>query len=202
MNVRIAMLQVGREPSSVTFTPDNKKVYVANTVGGTVAVVGVNLPTGTISLPWKYIKVGTEPVSIAITPNGKKLYVANARSNNLSVIDTATDTVVKTIAGIGLQPRGLAISNDEDGDDLDEVVYVTNFLARPRPGKLDGADDAKNGRVRAIDTLTDSVSGGMSINPLADTGFKATGDALARVSREIRTTLRTSSSPPELIRAN
>jgi YVTN family beta-propeller protein len=180
-NRRIAEVTVGNEPNGVTFSPNGKFVYVANTISGTVSVAGINLAAGVIGLPWKNIKVGTEPYSLAMTPNGKKLYVANARSNNISVIDTATNTVIKTITGIGLEPRGLAISNDGDGDDLDEVVYVTNFLARPVPGKFDGEDDAKTGRVRAIDTLTDSVSSEIIIKPLEDTGFKALGNAIERI---------------------
>jgi len=44
----------------------------------------------------------------ALTPDERKLYTANGISNDVSVIDTATNTVVKTIkAGDG--PWGIAI---------------------------------------------------------------------------------------------
>ena len=48
----------------------------------------------------------------------------HARSNSLSVIDTTTDTVVKTVVNVGVEPRGLAITNDGDADDLDEKVVL------------------------------------------------------------------------------
>ena len=39
------------------------------------------------------IPVGNSPVAIAVTPDGKHVYVANNSENNVSVIDTATNTV-------------------------------------------------------------------------------------------------------------
>ena len=37
------------------------------------------------------------PKGVAITPNGSYAYVANAVSNTVSVINTSTNTVVKTV---------------------------------------------------------------------------------------------------------
>ena len=54
------------------------------------------------------------------------------------MIDTATNAVIKTIDNVGFEPRGLAITNDGDGDDTDETVYVTQFLSLLVPGKVDG----------------------------------------------------------------
>src|SRR5207302_10634995 len=50
------------------------------------------------------------------------------------------------------------------------------------PGKQDGFDDAKTGRVTVISAATDTVTGTIVLNPLADTGFKAAGDALQRIA--------------------
>ena len=107
--------------------------------------------------------------------------MTNARSNSVSVIDTATDTVVTTIANVGAEPRGIAITNDGDADDTDETVYVTQFLSLPIAGRVDGRDDAKAGMVTVIPTATNTVSAMIALNPIADTGFKATGDALQRI---------------------
>src|SRR6185436_12056322 len=116
-----------------------------------------------------------------LTPNGKKLYVSNSRSNSISVIDTVSDLVTKTIFGVGLEPRGLAITNDADTDDTDERVFVTQFLSLPVAGKVDGQDDAKAGHVTILSTNTDTVIGQVTINPLSNTGFNAAGDAIARI---------------------
>jgi len=180
-NRLLARVPVQTEPNGVAMLPDGSKAYVANTVSGTVSVMLLNIRNGVIARPYKHILVGTEPYGLALTPNGKKLYVSNSRSNNVSVIDTTTDVVIKTISGVGLEPRGIAISNDGDSDDTDETAYVTQFLSLPVSGKVDGQDDAKAGKVTVISTATDVVIGVATINPIANTGFNANGDALARI---------------------
>ncbi len=177
----LAEVPAGREPNGVVFMPDGKKAYVANTVSGTVSVIRVNIANGAISRPLRNIAVGTEPYGLALTPNGRKLYVTNARSGNVSVIDTASDVVVRTLTLPGFEPRGIATSNDGDADDNDETVYVTQLLVLPVPGKVDGQDDAKVGRVTVLSTATDSITGDVTLLPIADTGFMANGDAIARI---------------------
>ncbi len=197
-NRRLAEVPVQIEPNGVAFMPNGRKVYVANTVSGTVSVIAVNIPNGVIGQPSKHIVVGTEPYGLALTPNGSKLYVANARSNNISVIDTATDTVVRTIGNVGLEPRGLAITNDGDADDLDETVYVTQFLALPVAGRIDGRDDAKAGHVAVINSGSDNVITDAIINPIVDTGFKANGDALGRIPPGADATFTTGAYPNQM----
>lgn len=180
-NRRIAEVAVQTEPSGVAMLPDASKAYAANTISGTVSVIPLKIRNGIIGKPTKHIPVGVEPYGLALTPNGKRLYVSNSRSDSVSVIDTATDTVIATIHGVGPEPRGIAITNDGDADDNDETVYVTQFLSLPVPGKVDGQDDAKAGHVTIISAATNLVTGSVTINPIADTGFKATGDAIARI---------------------
>ena len=62
---------------------------------------------------------GESPIAVAVTPDGTKVYVANAGSNNVSVINTATNTVVKTVS-VGNAPIGVAITPDGT------KVYVAN----------------------------------------------------------------------------
>ena len=182
-NQRFAEVRVGVEPNSVALSPDGTRAYVANTVSGTVSVVKVDRANQDYSI-LATIQVGTEPYGLALTPSATKLYVANARSNNVSVIDTATLRVIKTIENVGFEPRGIAITNaGGSGADTVETVYVTQFLALPSaPGKIDGTDDAKNGRVTVISAATDSVTGEIALNPMTDVGFLANGDALKRIA--------------------
>jgi YVTN family beta-propeller protein len=57
------------------------------------------------------IPVGGSPNGVAITPDGSKVYIANATSNTVSVIDTATNTVVSTIpVGSGPDAFGIFIA--------------------------------------------------------------------------------------------
>src|SRR5438093_10134113 len=175
----IEEVNVGREPNGVALAPDGSEAYVANTVDGTVSVLRLN---GRQVKLHKVLQVGTEPYGVAVTPNGDKVYVTNARSNTVSVINTRNNHLIKTIEGVGIEPRGLAITNDGDDNDDDETVFVTQFLALPVPGKIDGADDAKAAFVTMISTATDSVISQIALNPIADTSFKAAGDALARIA--------------------
>jgi YVTN family beta-propeller protein len=107
------------------------------------------------------------PAALVLTPNGRRLYVANARSNSVSVIDTATDAVIKTISDVGPEPRGLAMTNDGDQYDDDETLYVTQFLSLPIAGKIDGADDAKAGHVSVVSTASNTVVADIAVNPIA-----------------------------------
>ncbi len=181
-NRKLAEVPVQSEPSGVAFLPDGSKAYAANAVSGTVSVIPVNTAAGTVASPSKHIDVGTEPSALVLTPNGRRLYVANARSNSVSVIDTATDAVIKTISGVGPEPRGLAITNDGDQYDDDETLYVTQFLSLPIAGKIDGADDAKAGHVSVVSTASNTVVADIAVNPIADSGFKALGDALQKIA--------------------
>lgn len=181
-NKRLARVPVQKEPWGVAFLPDGSKAYAAHTVSGTVSVIQTNLlKSGIIPLPYKHIDVGTEPYGLVLTPNGRKLYVSNARSNDISVIDTATDTVIRTIKGVGFELRGLAITNDGDGNDVDETLYVTQFLSLPIAGRVDGQDNSKAGHVAVISVFADAVIKDVVINPIDDTGFKAAGNAIDRI---------------------
>ena len=179
-NVRIAEVPVQDEPNGVAFLPDGSKAYVANTASGTVSVIPTDLAAGTPPAASLHIPVGAEPYGVVAAPNGTRVFVSNARSDTVSAIDTATDAVIQTIP-VGREPRGLAVTNDADFDDLDETLFVTQFLSPLGPGKVQGADDAKSGRVWAVDVGLGAVSGFHVLPPLADTGFPAAGDALGRV---------------------
>lgn len=180
-NRKLAEAKVQTEPNGVAFMPDGSKAYVANTVSGTVTVIRTAIRNGVIQKPTLHIPVGTEPYGLVLTPNGKYLYVSNARSNNVSVIDTSTDKVITTIQNVGPEPRGMAITNDGDSDDADETLYVTQFISLPTAGKIDGQDDAKRGFVTRISTATNAITANIALEPILDTGFNATGDALARI---------------------
>jgi YVTN family beta-propeller protein len=193
---KIAEEPVQTEPNGVAVMPDGKTAFAANTVSGTVSVIKIH-GKGNASTT-KHIPVGVEPYSMVLTPNATRLYVANARSNSISVIDTQTEEVIHTVQNVGIEPRGLAITNDGDDDDSDETLYVTQFLSLPISGKIDGADDAKAGHVTLISTATNAVIGQVILNPIPDTGFKANGDALARIPPGPTFTFTTGAYPNQL----
>jgi YVTN family beta-propeller protein len=175
-------IKVGREPHGIAISPDDELVYVANTQSGTVSVIKADSDHPRVS---RTIRVGTEPYALALTPNGDKLYVANARSNDISVIDTERHKVVRTLTtedGVGLEPRALAITNDGDGSDTDEKLYVTSFLGVDIPGRTIGADDYKEAHVSVFSTKKDRFLHTVVLNPLANVGFNANGNTLAGIA--------------------
>jgi YVTN family beta-propeller protein len=61
------------------------------------------------------VPVGSVPKGVTITPNGAFAYVANTQSNTVSVINTASNTVLATLA-VGIDPEELAITPALDPD--------------------------------------------------------------------------------------
>jgi YVTN family beta-propeller protein len=52
------------------------------------------------------VEVGPRPWGIALSPDGKTLYSANGPSNDISVVDLATNAVVKKVK-VGSSPWGV-----------------------------------------------------------------------------------------------
>jgi YVTN family beta-propeller protein len=56
------------------------------------------------------IGVGRLPYGVAITPAGRRAYVTNFGSNTVSVVDTASGTVVGPPIAVGSRPVGVAVT--------------------------------------------------------------------------------------------
>jgi YVTN family beta-propeller protein len=81
--------------------------YYPNWNAGTV--IPVDFATG---LKGTAITVGTSPYGGMVSPDGKKLYVANTGGNSVSVINTASNTVIQTLTGF-TSPRGCVATNEK-----------------------------------------------------------------------------------------
>jgi YVTN family beta-propeller protein len=99
----VATVPVGQNPVGVAVTPDGSKVYVANFSGGTTGSVSViNASNDMVEVP--AIPVEQAPIGVAVTPDGSRVYVVNHVSNDVSVIDTGTNTVIDSIP-VGTSPN-------------------------------------------------------------------------------------------------
>ncbi|MCI0353712.1 MAG: YncE family protein [Acidobacteria bacterium] len=118
----------GSAPTFMVFDPRLLRVYVANTGGNSVSIINadrnspnflnvttvpldVNLPVGVDS--------GLAPVSITPLADGSRAYVANRDSNHVSVINTLSNTVTKTI-NVGTTPLSIGSAPNSSR------VYVAN----------------------------------------------------------------------------
>src|SRR5215472_6432671 len=107
---------------AVLNNPDGsaKTAYVTSQRDDQVMVVEI------ASASFSSISVGDQPNRLALSKDQKTLYVVNGNSDTISVIDTTTNTVVKTISLSrpgdkykGADPNSAALSPDE------KTLYVT-----------------------------------------------------------------------------
>lgn len=163
-NARLAELTVGAEPSAVVVHPDGKRAYVA--VRGDGAIVRIdNLDgTPTASTP---LAVGSEPTGLALSPTGATLYVAEWAEGRIAVIDTASFTETGAITA-PRNPRGVAVTNDGDADDSDELIVVPEFFGEK--AGTEGADGSRTGRVRLYRASDLGAEPAITFAPI-DSGF-------------------------------
>jgi DNA-binding beta-propeller fold protein YncE len=191
---RTALLPVpGGEPWVTVISNDDATAYVILRRAQQVARV-TNL-RGAPALDAARVRVGSEPTGLAISPTGRKLYVASWAEGTVSEVDTRSWSVTRTVdlnaalaasALLGAvsprpglaHPRALVVTNDGDGDDSDETVYVTEFFSQARAGALptDGSefDVGRQGVVYRFNAGTGAVGPLITLGPTADTGFRDT----------------------------
>ena len=104
------------------------------------------------------IPVGNNPSNLVLV--GDYLFVANVRSDTVSVIDTRTNTVTKTITGLTAGPSSLAVSPDK------RTIYVTKYFTPAGVAVIDVATQT------VTRTITTGVpAGAAAIGIQADTLF-------------------------------
>jgi YVTN family beta-propeller protein len=188
--VVLAELSLGTssEPWQVAISPDGTRGYVILRQAQQLAVIE-NLNTKpTVGAK---VAVGSEPTGIALTPTGAQVWVTNWVDGTVSVVDSSSMRVIKTIdlnaplvatTYLGTvtarpalaHPRSIAITNNGNAMDADETAYVTEYFGQVQtPEASDGsnADTHKVGVVYQIGVGSGSVST-TTLAPLVDMGFK------------------------------
>ncbi|MBA2737036.1 MAG: bifunctional YncE family protein/alkaline phosphatase family protein, partial [Pyrinomonadaceae bacterium] len=103
-------------PYAVAVAPDGK-VFVSAWGGNTVAVFSQN-ENGLLRENRK-ITVGRHPSALLLNKNGSRLFVASASANQISVIDTKSESILANLSDAppsknqGSTPNALALSIDE-----------------------------------------------------------------------------------------
>jgi YVTN family beta-propeller protein len=162
---------VGDEPSSVVIHPDGDTIFVANRADATVSRI-TGLASGTPAVA-ATIDVGSEPTGVALSPTGKTLFVAEFAEGRIAVIDTSSFAVTANIPN-PTNPRSIAVTNDLDDDDTDELLIVPEFF-----GDVIGTeatDTSRQGRVR-IYGLSDLAPQTPILFAPRDSGFAPDGTA-------------------------
>lgn len=185
-------LGAGSEPWAVVIGNDDDSAYVITRKSQQLRKI-----TGLKSTPKldpAIGKLGSEPTGVAISPTGREIYVANWSDGTITVLDAAGLSTIKTVdlngalAKSGLlgpsvtdgrpglaHPRALVVTNNGDGNDGDETLYVTEFFSQARTDALPTGDErfdvARQGVVYAV-KLSDASVSTITVAPVADTGFK------------------------------
>jgi YVTN family beta-propeller protein len=136
-NMVVANVNLMGTAQGVAVTPDGKYAYVTvPSPPADVAVIAMATNTLVAIIPVEPGPLDAWPVAVAVTPDGKHAYIADQDTNDVSVIDTATNTVVGTPIPVGAFPRGIAVTPDG------KHAYVANINV---------------GTVSVIDTATNMV---------------------------------------------
>jgi YVTN family beta-propeller protein len=89
----IASIPVNAEPAGVGASPDGKFFYVGCGTGEDIFAID----TARFKVIGR-IKVNSRPRSVAFLPDGSKAYVSSEAPGEINVLDTRTQTLLKTIA--------------------------------------------------------------------------------------------------------
>jgi YVTN family beta-propeller protein len=110
-----AAIQVGRRPTRLAVSPNNRRVYVTNFLDDNVSVIDIESLTVEQVIP-----VGTGPNGIAIAPDNSRGFVCNFLDGTVTVFEIGSLTPVGTIV-VGLNPARVTLSPDS------KTIFVTNF---------------------------------------------------------------------------
>lgn len=164
-----ASLGATSQPEGVAIHPDNTTAFVLLRRAQQLAkVTAINTTTPAVATA--RAPTGAEPTGLALTPTGATAVVANFGENSVMFFNTATMTQTAFIT-MPSQPRALAITNDGDGDDSDERLFVTMFYGDP---VAEASDTGRVGKVVEINVGTRAITRTIDLSPFNDTGFSTT----------------------------
>jgi YVTN family beta-propeller protein len=141
----IATVPVGQVPNYPIFNPVTNKIYIENICGtdptcsspGSITVID-GATDDTTNIP-----IGNNPQFMVMNTATNKLYATNRADGTVSVIDGATNLVIKTLT-VGAHPVGA------DANPLTNRIYIANYGNR-----LGNTVSVINGSTdQVIDTIT------------------------------------------------
>lgn len=166
-NTKLAEIKTGDQPRTVAIRPDKRFAYVTNEGSATLSVIDLAALKKVTD-----VAVGSDPYGVALTPDGGLAFVADSAGDDVAVIDTARNAIVKVILIPGVQPRGIAITNENGGQGPQQVL-VTQFLSQPTANGGPGLDKGSEGKVFVISTADLSKVQGVVTLAAHETGFAA-----------------------------
>jgi YVTN family beta-propeller protein len=145
-----AKVATGAHPVAVLISVDQRRAYVANSLGDTVSVIDVNNDrvVGTVLLrPKMALDVpGVTPLGLALSADQKTLYVALADMNAIAVVDTQSFEA-RGYVPAGWYPSAIAVMGD--GELL--VANAKGTVVRNPNNRVDPHNpQLKTGRILSV----------------------------------------------------
>lgn len=136
------------QATTVAVSPDGTRVYVTD------QNTRVYVLDATTNTPLTYVPVGNFVTGLAVHPSGTFLYAANTNDDTVSVVDTATNSVVATVpvgppgccyfgpTGLAVHPAGTFVYGVTADMTLRVIRTSDNVLVAsiPTPPNAPGAD--------------------------------------------------------------
>jgi len=146
-NAVVGRFSIPAAPDDAVFSPDDTRIYSADAFRGTVSVINAANGGLIAQIP---VSQDQYNKSIAIAPDGRHVYVTNDYDDDVTVIDTATNTVSSVIhlgtggggeQGLSGSTRDVAVSPDS------RRIYVT----LPQDDELAVIDTSTNAVTATVD---------------------------------------------------
>jgi len=113
----IRTLATGRMPCAIVVSAATGRVYVANFADGSVTILDKTRPTATV-------KVSPHPQGLTLDDDAGLLYVASPQNDAVTIIDTGTGRVRRTLSDPG-HPYAIALNPST------HVAYAVNLADDP-----------------------------------------------------------------------
>jgi YVTN family beta-propeller protein len=191
-------------PLGIAITPDGTRGYFTDNSGDRVGIIDTDPTSGTVNTEVGSVDLSgsgsSGPLRVAITPDGSQVYVTNT-SQDISVIETAGNTVTDTIdifpataEGVAVSPTGqFAYAAHRSGFlvsviDTGTNTETTTITVQNNPqrvaftpdGTLAFVTNLGSESVSVIDTSTHTVSTTIALTSTVDpTGVAVTPDGLS-----------------------
>jgi YVTN family beta-propeller protein/VCBS repeat-containing protein len=172
----IPSLDARLSATDINAAPADQQVSFSIVASDGLAITWVTVTAPVTPLATTTITVGEFPLEVAVSPDGTRAYVTNFNDNTVSVIDTATNGVIATVAvvnvpaGVAVSPDGTAYVTSIGNDNVSVIDPVTNAVvttigvgdgpvsvAVSPDGATAYVTNASGDSVSVIDTATNAV---------------------------------------------
>jgi YVTN family beta-propeller protein len=160
-------IKLGRFPYGIqemAFTPDSKTLYVLSTTGKKVLLTPIKTATGRVGRP---LKLGAPATAVVMTPDGRFIYVSSLFHGIVTVVRTATDSIVARIP----VNDALALAPAPDG----KTVYVGGADPVTGAGEVFPVSTATNTAGAPITVSPDGDVSAIAVTPDGATAYAALG---------------------------